>query len=844
MPTATAIEPAHPLVHRLKARSRSSSGGCSMETASYGRPGLPATVPRSPFLGIIGTRDERPQAAAPLAAAAHGRPRQALHRGQAARRLPVAGAEGRAGAPQNRRHPGPDRRRSREAGTQRNAAHLRGAQDRRQGDPEPAAGGRAGDRLRPARQPVAGRQVRSVVTKPVSGATPPPPTARAASLDQLCINTVRALAMDAVQRADSGHPGTAMALAPVAYVLWQRHLRYNPANPDWFGRDRFVMSAGHACMLLYAALYLTGYDLSLDDIKQFRQWGSRTPGHSERGLTPGVEATTGPLGQGVGNAVGMALAEAHLAQLFNRPGHAIVEHHTYFLASDGDLMEGVSHEACSLAGHLKLGRLIGIYDDNRITIDGKTDLTFSDDTAQRFEAYGWHVQRVADGNDVGALDAALSAARRAADRPSLVIVRTHIAYGSPHKQDTPEAHGSPLGEEEVKLTKQRLGWPSLEPFHVPEESLAYWRTARERGARLEAEWQGKYEAYRRAHPELAAELERRLNGRLPDDWDADLPAFTAKDAQATRAASAKVLNAIAVKLPEVIGGSADLAGSTQVVFKDGGDVAAGNWHAKNIHFGVREHGMGAILNGLALHGGVRPVGSTFLIFSEYMRPSIRLAALSGLPAIYVFTHDSIGLGEDGPTHQPIEQLAALRAVPNLVVIRPADATEVVEAWRVAILSRAAPVALVLTRQKVSVIDRAKYAPANGLRLGGYVLADARGGTPAIILLSSGSEVELVLGAYERLTVEGIAARVVSLPSMELFARQPPEYRDAVLPPAVPARLALEAAAPQPWYRWIGDRGAVLGLERFGASAPCQRIYQELGLTVENVVRRAKELLRA
>ncbi len=680
------------------------------------------------------------------------------------------------------------------------------------------------------------------MTKPVSGAAPPPPTARAASLDQLCIDTVRALAMDAVQQADSGHPGTAMALAPVAYVLWQRHLRYNPANPDWLGRDRFVLSAGHACMLLYAALYLTGYDLSLDDIKQFRQWGSRTPGHSEHGLTPGVEATTGPLGQGVGNAVGMALAEAHLAQLFNRPGHTIVDHCTYFLASDGDLMEGVSHEACSLAGHLKLGRLIGIYDDNRITIDGKTDLTFSDDTAKRFESYGWHVERVADGNDLGALDAALAAARRVADRPSLVIARTHIAYGSPHKQDTPEAHGAPLGEDEVKLTKQRLGWPSLEPFYVPAEALAHWRLARERGARLEAEWTKKYDAYRQAYPALAAELERRLAGRLADGWDEALPTFAPGEAQATRVAAGRVLNVIAPKLPELIGGSADLANSTNVVFKNGGDVAAGTWGARNVHFGVREHGMGAILNGLALHGGVRPVGSTFLIFSDYMRPPIRLAALCGLPVIYVFTHDSIGLGEDGPTHQPIEQLAALRAIPNLVVIRPADATETVEACRLAILSQSSPVALVLTRQKVPVIDRATYAPANGLRLGGYVLAEARGAKPAIVLLASGSEVELALGAYERLTAEGIAARVVSVPSMELFARQPQEYRDAVLPPTVAARLAVEAAAPQPWYRWIGDHGAVLGIERFGASAPYQRIYQELGLTVENVVRQAKELL--
>ena len=509
-------------------------------------------------------------------------------------------------------------------------------------------------------------------------------------------------------------------------------------------------------------------------------------------------------------------------------------------------MEGASHEACSLAGHLKLDGLIGIYDDNRITIDGTTDLTFSDDTAKRFEAYGWDVARVADGNDLGALDAALTAARRVTDRPSLIIVRTHIAFGSPHKQDTPEAHGAPLGEDEVKLTKQNLGWPSLEPFHVPAEALAHWRRALERGARLEAELQQRYDRYRAAYPDLAAELERRLAGRLPEGWDAELPTFPAKDLQATRAASGKVLNAIAPRLPELIGGSADLAGSTNVVFKNGGDVAAGNWGGRNIHFGVREHAMGAILSGLALHGGVRPVGSTFLIFSEYMRPPIRLAALSRLPTIYVFSHDSIGLGEDGPTHQPVEQLASLRAIPGLTVIRPADAAEVVEAWRVAILHRDGPVALVLTRQKVAVIDRARYAPPNGLRLGAYVLADegkgGKGGKPAIILMASGSEVELILGAYERLVAERIAARALSVPSLELFARQPQEYRDAVLPPAVRARLAVEAAAPQPWYRWVGDRGAVLGIERFGASAPYQRIYQELGLTVENVVRKAKELL--
>ena len=663
------------------------------------------------------------------------------------------------------------------------------------------------------------------------------------ALEQLCVNTVRALAMDAVQQAESGHPGTAMALAPLAYVLWQRHLRHDPAQPDWPDRDRFVLSCGHACMLLYSVLYLTGYDLSLDDIKQFRQWGSRTPGHSEHGLTPGVEATTGPLGQGTGNAVGMAIAEAQLAAWFNRPGHEILDHHTYFIASDGDLMEGISHEACSLAGHLKLGKLIGFYDDNHITIDGDTALAFSDDTAKRFEAYDWHVQRVADGNDMDGLDAAIGAAKRATDRPSLIIVRTHIAWGSPHKQDTAEAHGAPLGADEVKLTKQNLGWPSLEPFHVPEDALAHWRRAQGRGARLEAEWRKQWDAYRQAHPDLAAELERRLAGRLPEGWDAGMPVFGPKDAQATRAASAKTLNAIAPKLPELIGGSADLTGSNLTEIKGGGTFAAGQRPGRNFHFGVREHGMGAVLNGIALHRGFIAYGGTFLIFSDYMRPSIRLAALTHLRPIYVFTHDSIGLGEDGPTHQPIEQLAALRAIPNMTVIRPSDPTEVVEAWRAAILHQRGPVALVLTRQKVPVIDRAKYASAAGLQRGGYVLADAPDGNPEVVLIGTGSEVDLVLGAYEQLKADGRQPRAVSMPCLEYFAKQPPDYRDAVLPAGVP-RLAVEAAAPQSWYRWVGERGggAIVGIERFGASAPYQRIYQELGLTVERVVETATRLL--
>ena len=661
------------------------------------------------------------------------------------------------------------------------------------------------------------------------------------TLDQLCINTVRALAMDAVQQAESGHPGTAMALAPLAYVLWQRHMRYNPANPYWVDRDRFVLSCGHACMLLYSALYLSGYDLTLDEIKQFRQWGTRTPGHSEHGVTPGVEATTGPLGQGTANAVGMAIAEAQLAAQFNRPGHEIVDHYTYFLASDGDLMEGISHEACSLAGHLKLGKLIGLYDDNHITIDGDTALAFSDDTAKRFEAYGWHTQRVSDGNDLDALGNAIEAAKRVADKPSLIVIRTHIGWGSPHKQDTAEAHGAPLGAEEVKLTKQNLGWPTLEPFYVPEEALTHWRRARERGGRLEAEWQKKWDAYRRAHPDLAAELNRRLAGTLPEGWDAALPSFGPKDAQATRAASGKVINALAPKLPELIGGSADLAGSNNTDIKGAASFSAEQRGGRNFHFGVREHGMGAILNGIALHRGFIAYGGTFLIFSDYMRPSIRLAALTHLRPIYVFTHDSIGLGEDGPTHQPIEQLSTLRAIPNMTVIRPADATEVVEAWRAAISHTGGPVALVLTRQKVAVIDRTKYGPASGLHRGGYVLAEASSGKPNVVLMGTGSEVELVLGACEQLKADGQQARAVSMPCLEYFAKQPEDYRDSVLPPGVP-RIAVEAAAPQSWYRWVGDKGVIMGIERFGASAPYQRIYKELGLTVDAVVAQVRNLL--
>ena len=657
------------------------------------------------------------------------------------------------------------------------------------------------------------------------------PASPRVDLEQLSINTVRTLAMDAVQQADSGHPGTPMALAPLAYVLWLRHLKYNPANPEWRDRDRFVLSAGHACMLLYSVLYLTGYDVTLDDIKNFRQWASKTPGHPERGMTPGVEATTGPLGQGTGNAVGMAIAEAQLAALYNRPGHEIFNHYTYFLASDGDLMEGISHEACSLAGHLQLGKLIGFYDDNRITIDGSTDLAFSDDTAKRFEAYGWHVQRVDDGNNLEAIDTAIVAAQRERTRASLIIVRTHIGWGSPHKQDTADAHGAPLGVEEIKLTKQNLGWPSLEPFHVPEEALEHWRTAKPKGARLEGEWRKRWDAYREAYPDLAAELDRRFAGRLPEGWDANLPSFGPKDAQATRAASGKVINAIAPHVPELIGGSADLTGSNNTEIKGGGVFTATQHTGRNFYFGVREHGMGATMNGLALHGGFIPFGGTFLIFSDYMRPSIRLAALTHLRTIYVFTHDSIGLGEDGPTHQPIEQLATLRAIPNVAVIRPADPTEVVEAWRAAITHRIGPVALVLTRQKVSVIDRTKYAPAAGVHQGGYVLADSP--NPEVVLVATGSEVELILGAYEKLTADGRRLRAVSMPCLEYFAKQPETYRESVLPPnkrsRSPSPSQSRVAAERAGRRSRGGSApAVVSLGRPERCDPGHRAVRRLG----------------
>jgi transketolase len=659
-------------------------------------------------------------------------------------------------------------------------------------------------------------------------------------LDLLSINTVRTLSMDAVQKANSGHPGTPMALAPLAYALFTKHMKHDPVDPHWPGRDRFVLSCGHASMLLYSSLYLSGYDVTLEDLKQFRQWESRTPGHPEYGYTAGVETTTGPLGQGVGNSVGMAVAEAHLAAVFNRAGHAIVDHHTYFICSDGDLMEGISHEAASFAGHFKLGKLIGFYDDNRITIDGSTDLTFSDDTGKRFEAYGWQVLHIADVNDLDAIDRAIAEAKADTTRPTMVVTRTHIGFGSPKKQDTASAHGEPLGADEVVATKKALGWPRPdETFYVPEEALANWRTTRERGVAAHAEWKQRYAAYRAAFPADATELERRLAGNMPDGWEKAIPSFTPENGSvASRAASNTVINALVPILPELIGGSADLTPSNGTAVKTWKNFAPGAYDARYMHFGIREHGMGAIMSGMALHGGVIPFGGTFLIFSDYMRPAIRLASFMKLRIIFIYTHDSIGLGEDGPTHQPIEQLSALRAIPGLTVIRPADATETAEAWRTALTHTDGPVCLVLTRQKLGYIDRTKYASAAGVAKGGYVLADVKDGAPQVVLMSSGSEVALILSAAEELATRGVRARVVSMASQELFARQPEAYRDEVLPRGVP-RVAIEAAHPMSWYKWVGLDGVVIGIERFGASAPYERIYVELGLTADKIVAAAE-----
>ena len=667
-------------------------------------------------------------------------------------------------------------------------------------------------------------------------------------LDQLCINTIRTLTIDAVQKANSGHPGLPLGAAPMAYVLWTRFMRYNPRNPKWENRDRFLLSAGHGCMLLYSLLYLTGYDLSLDDIKSFRQWGSKTPGHPEYGLAPGIEITTGPLGQGFGNGVGMAMGAAHLAAKFNQKDLPLIDHYVYAIVSDGDLMEGVASEAASLAGHLKLGKLIYLYDDNHVTIEGFTDLAFSEDVPKRFEAYGWHTSTVADGNDLAAIEAAIRDAQSVADRPSLISVKTTIGYGMP-TAGTRKAHSDPPGEEAVRETKRHLGWPEDKQFYVPDEALAHFRKAIERGAEQENEWKEMVRSYAEKNGELGTLWQQTMSGELPPDWEKHLPTFENAEPVATRVASGQVINALAPHMPMLIGGSADLGVSNNTDIKDGGSFEAGSYGNRIIHFGVREHAMGATLTGMSLNGGLIPYGGTFMCFSDYMRPAIRLACLSGVQVIYVFTHDSIGLGEDGPTHQPVEHLAALRAIPHLFVVRPADVHETREAWRLAILRRHAPTALALTRQKVPLIDRKVYASADGLRRGGYVLAEAVSTgsgsdrvVPKLILIATGSEVSLALAAREKLQQDGIPTRVVSMPCTELFDEQTQEYRDEVLPPSVGARLSIEAAVRQGWDRYIGPQGDAICLDRFGASAPGDVALKNLGFNIENVLTHAKRLV--
>lgn len=656
---------------------------------------------------------------------------------------------------------------------------------------------------------------------------------------RLAIDTVRTLAMDAVQAANSGHPGTPMALAPLAYALYARHMRHDPAAPQWADRDRFILSIGHASMLLYGTLHMSGYDLPLSEIKNFRQWHSKTPGHPEVHHTVGVETTTGPLGQGIANAVGFAVAETHLAAEFNRDGLNVVDHYTFFIAGDGDLMEGVSHEAASFAGHQGLGKLIGFYDDNHITIDGTTALSCSDDAGARFAAYGWQVLHIANVNDIASIDAAIDSAKAETTRPTMIITRTHIGFGSPHKQDSSKAHGEPLGLEEIALTKAAYGWNYLEPFTVPAEAKAHWSELVATRAESHTAWKSLWTSYVSAHPELALEFERRMRGELRPDVDTAFPTFDAKSGNvASRAASGVVLNAIAPAMPELIGGSADLAGSNLTTIKGASAFSVADRGGRNFNFGIREHGMGSIMNGMALHGGIIPYGGTFLVFSDYMRPAIRLAALMGTHVIYVFTHDSIGLGEDGPTHQPIEQLAALRCIPNLLVIRPADADEVSEAWRVAVTHTSGPTALVLTRQKLAYLDQA-LASRVGVPRGAYIVADADNNKPAVVIMATGSEVEVALAARTQLAAQNISARVVSMPSMELFAAQDAAYRESVLPSGVP-RVAVEAAHPASWYRWVGDSGSIVGISTFGASAPAPVLFREFGITAEHVAAAATE----
>jgi len=660
-------------------------------------------------------------------------------------------------------------------------------------------------------------------------------------LDQLCINTIRALSIDAVQKANSGHPGLPLGAAPMAYVLWTRFMRHNPRNPKWENRDRFLLSAGHGSMLLYSLLHLTGYDLPLDELKNFRQWGSKTPGHPEYGLTPGVEITTGPLGQGFANGVGMAMGAAHLAAKFNKEGLSPIDHYVYAIVSDGDLMEGVASEAASLAGHLKLGKLIYLYDDNKVTIEGFTSLAFSEDVPKRFESYGWHTQTVADGNDLDDIDQAIRVAQSVTDAPSLISVKTTIGYGMP-TQGTRKAHSDAPGEEAVRETKRHLGWPEDKQFYIPDEALAHFREAVGRGERQESEWRALVQKYTEKFPEEGESWRATMSGELPAGWEDHLPKFEDAKPVATRVASGEVINALAKVLPMLIGGSADLGVSNNTDIKDSHSFEADAYDGRILHFGVREHAMGSTLTGISLNGGLIPYGGTFLTFSDYMRPAIRLAALSEVQVIYVFTHDSIGLGEDGPTHQPIEHLAALRAIPHLFLIRPADPAEVSEAWRMAILRRTAPTALALTRQKVPVIDRKKYGKADGLRRGAYVLADAD--SPRLILIGTGSEVSLVLEAHEKLLAENIPTRVVSLPCWELFEQQSQEYRDEVFPPSLTARLAVEAGVGQGWERYVGSNGDVICLDRFGASAPGDIVLRELGFNVENVLKHARALVNS
>jgi transketolase len=656
-------------------------------------------------------------------------------------------------------------------------------------------------------------------------------------LDQRCVNTIRTLAMDSVQKANSGHPGMPMGMADAAYILWTEFLKHNPADPAWPNRDRFVLSAGHGSMLLYSLLHLTGYDLPLEQLQQFRQWGSQTPGHPEFGDTPGVETTTGPLGQGFANGVGMALAEQLLAAEFNRPGHQLVDHFTYAIVSDGDLMEGISHEAASLAGHLGLGKLIYLYDDNHITIEGETALAFSEDVGQRFEAYGWHVQAI-DGHDREAVAQAIRQAQAEPQRPSLIICRTHIGYGSPNKQDTASAHGEPLGVDEVRLAKEALGWPPDAQFLIPDDVLAHFRSALDQGATDQARWEAVLAEYEAAHPDLAAEWRRRQAGALPPGWQSVVPTFSPEDGPiATRAAGGKIMAALAPVLPELVGGSADLHPSTKTYLSAYPAVEKGQYGGRNLHFGIREHAMGGILNGMALHGGFRPYGSTFLVFSDYMRPSIRLGALMGVSVIYVFTHDSVFVGEDGPTHQPVEHLASLRAIPGLTVLRPADARETTAAWRTIVEHRDGPVALLLSRQKLPILAAVKE---DGVARGAYVIADAD--EPDVILLASGSEVAPAVEAQKLLGSEGIATRVVSMPSWELFEAQPQAYRESILPPSVTARVAIEAAVPQGWERYIGPHGTVVALDHFGASAPYKVLAEQWGFTPEAIAARVKGYL--